>query len=94
MQNTVLIINFLEDPYTLKKVSPIAIFSVRKPEQAKEIKLVNASLMRHLLDTIPDDAIQHVNTLLKMTKFEESNGTYRSFPTCQELGIETQPTPI
>ena len=62
---TVLINNFMEQLYTLKTGSQIAIFSILTPEQAKYIKPINAAPLRHLLETNHDDAIQYVGDLLK-----------------------------
>ena len=92
-QYTVLIDNFTEHRYTLKKVSHIATFSILTPEQAKYIETINLAPLHYLLDTNYDYAFQYVNSVLKMPKFGEPNETYWS-PTPQEPGDETQHTPI
>ena len=95
-QHTILIRNFLEHPYTLKKGSDMAPFPILGPKQAKNNKPVNLAWRRHLQDKNDknhDFSIQLVNKLQKMPKSEKSNDTYR-FPTPQEPGNETQYTPI
>ena len=91
-QNTVLIKNLLEHPYTLKKGCQIATSSILTPEQAKCLKPINPAPLRHLLDTNHDDAIQYVNTICKMPKSEQSFETFW-IPTPQECGYESQHTP-
>ena len=90
-QLTVLINNFLEHLYTLKKGFHIALFSILTPKQAKQIKLFNSESLNRLFDTNYDDAIQYVTALLEIPKSEESNETYW-FPTPQERDDETQHT--
>ena len=72
---TVLIINFLQQPYTLRNGFHIAIFSILTPKQAKYIKPVKPTTLRHLLNKNHDDAIQYLNTFLKMPQSEDSNET-------------------
>ena len=49
--------NFLDQPYTLKKGTLIANFSILTPEQTKHIRPVNPTSVRHLLNNSHDDAI-------------------------------------
>ena len=88
-QNTVLIKNFLQHPYTLKKVCHIATSSLRTLKQAKYIEPVNPAPMRNLLDTNHVDFIHYIKAII-FRKFNETNW----FPTTQEPGDETQRTPI
>ena len=48
---------FLDHPYTFKKGTHIAIFSILSPEQTKHIRSVNPTSVRHLLNNNHDDAI-------------------------------------
>ena len=73
---------FLDHPYTLKKGTHIANFLILTSEQTKHIRLVNPTSVRHLLNNIHDDAILHINSLLKTSKDNEVNETYW-FPTPQ-----------
>ena len=85
--------NFVDHPYTLKKGTHIANFSVLTPEQTKHIRPVNPTSVRHLLNNSHDDAIHYINSLLKTSKKDEVNGTYW-FPTPQNPGNEKEHTPI
>ena len=85
--------NFLDHPYTLKKGTHIANFSILTPEQTKHIRPVNPTSVRHLLNNSHDDAIHYINSLLKTSKDNEVNETYW-FPTPQNPGNEKEHTPI
>ena len=86
-KHTVQISNFLDHPYTLKKGTHIANFSILTPEQTKHIRPVNPTSVRHLLNNSHDDAIHYINSLLKTSKNDEVNETYW-FPTPQNPGNE------
>ena len=92
-QFSVLINNFLANPYTLKKGGHISTFSTLTPEQANNIKPNNPALFRHLVDTNDNDAIQHVIAFSKMPQSEEFKKTHW-IPTLQELGDGKKHTPI
>ena len=85
--------NFLHHPNTLKRGTHIANFSILTPEQMKHIRPVNPTSVRHLLNNNHDDAIHCMNSLLKTSKTNEVNETYW-FPTLQNLGNESERTPI
>ena len=85
--------NFLDHPYTLKKGTHIANFSILAPEQTKHIRPVNPTSVRHLLNNNHDDAIHYINSLLKTSKDNKINETYW-FPTPQNPGNEKDHTPI
>ena len=85
--------NFLDHPYTLKKGTHIANFSILTPEQTKHIRPVNLTSVGHLLNNSHDDAIHYINSLLKTSKDNEVNETYW-FPTPQNPGNEKEHTPI
>ena len=84
--------NFFDHPYTLKKGTHMANFSILTPEQTKHIRPVNPTSVRHLLNNNHDDAIHYINRLLKTSKPDEVNETYW-FPTLQNPGNEQQHTP-
>ena len=92
-KHMVQISNFLNHPYTLKKGTEIANFSILTPEQTKHIRSVNPTSVRHLLNNSHDDAIHYINSLRKTPKNDEVNETYW-FPTPQNTGNEKEHTPI
>ena len=67
-KHTVQISNFLDYPYTLKKRTHIANFSILTPEQTKHIRPVNPTSVRHLLNNNHDNAIQYTKSLLEASK--------------------------
>ena len=85
--------NVLEHPYTLEKGKHIANFSILTPEQAKHIRPVNPTSVRHLLNNSHDDAIHYINSLLKTSKNDEVNEIYW-FSTPQNPGNEKEHTTI
>ena len=84
---------FLDHPYTLKKGSHMANFSILTPKQTKHIRSVNPTSVRHLLNNNHDDAFHYINSLLMTSKTNEVNKTYW-FPTPQNPGNERKHTPI
>ena len=50
-------------------------FSTLTPEQTKQIRSVNPTPVRHLLNNNHDDAIHYINSLLKTSKTNEVNET-------------------
>ena len=57
--------NIQYQPYTLKRSTHIANFSILTPEQLKYIQPIEPAPIRHLLDNNSEEAIQYVNSLLK-----------------------------
>ena len=92
-RHMVQISNFLDHPYTLKKGTHIANFSILTPEQTKHFRPVNPTSVRYLLNNSHDDAIHYINSLLKTSKTDKVNETYW-FPTPQNPGNEKEHTPI
>ena len=92
-KHMVQISNFLDHPYTLKKGTHIANFSILTPEQTKHIRPVNPNSVRHLLNKSHDDAIHYIKSLLKTSKDDKNHETYW-FPTPQNPGNEKEHTPI
>ena len=64
--------NFMNHPYILKKGTHIANFSMSTPEQTKQIRPVNPTSVRHLLNNNHDDDVHHINSLLKTRKPKKS----------------------
>ena len=85
--------NFLDHPFTLKKRTHIANFSILTPEQLKYIRPVNPNSVRHFLNNSQDDAIHYINSLLKTSKTDKVNETYW-FKTPQNQGNEKEHTAI
>ena len=85
--------NLLDHPYTLKKETHIANFSILTPGKPKHIRPVNPTSVRHILKNNHDDDILYKNSLLKTSKTDEVNETYW-FPTPQNPGNEKEHTPI
>ena len=85
--------SFLDHPYTLKKGTHMAKFSILNPEQTKHIRPVNPTSVRHLLNNNHDDALLYINSLLKTSKTDEVNETYW-FPTPQNPVNEKEHTPF
>ena len=56
-KHVVQISKFLDHPYTLKKGTHIANFSILTPEQTKYIRAVNPTSVRHLMNNNHNDAI-------------------------------------
>ena len=92
-KHMVQISNFLDHPYTLKKETQIANFSILTPEQTKHIRPVNPTSVRHLLNNNYDDAIHFIKSFLKTSKSDEVKETYW-FPTPQNPGNERDHTTI
>ena len=84
---------FLDHPYTLKKKMDMANFSILILEQTIDIRPVNPTSLRYLLNNNHDDAIHYKNSLLTTSKTHEVNETYW-FPTPQNPGNEREHTPI
>ena len=59
-KHMVQISNFLDHPYTLRKGTHIANFSILTPEQTKHIRPVNPTSVRHLLNNSHDDVIHYI----------------------------------
>ena len=81
--------NFLDHPYTLKKGTHMANFSILTPEH---LRPVNPTSVRHLLNNNHDDVIHYINRLLKTSKTSEVNEIYW-FSTPQNPGNEKEHTP-
>ena len=92
-KHIVQISNFLDHPYTLKKGTHIANFSILTPEQTKHIRPDTPTSVRHLLHNSHDDAIHYNNSLLITSKTDEVNEIHW-FPTPQIPGNEKAHTPI
>ena len=92
-KHMVQISNFPDHPYTIKKGTHIANFSILTHEQTKHIRPVNPTSVRHLLNNNHDDAVHYIYSLLKTSKDNKINETYW-FPTPQNPGNKKEHTPI
>ena len=78
--------NFTDHPYTLKRGSHIANFSVMTPGQMKYVKPVDPVTTWYLLQDNPENAAFYVSSLIKSSKPEDFRENYW-FPTRKTLGI-------
>ena len=85
--------NFTDHPYTLKRGSHIANFSVMTPGQMKYVKPIDPVTTWHLLQDDPENAAFYVSSLIKSSKPEDFKESYW-FPTPKDPGDPQQHTPI
>ena len=85
--------NFTDHPYTLKRGSHIANFSVMTPGQMKYVKPIEPVTTWHLLQDDPENAAFYVSSLIKSSKPEDFKECYW-FPTPEDPGDPQQHTPI
>ena len=85
--------NFTDHPFTLKKGTHVANFSVLTPEQMKYVRQVDPVSTWHLLQADNDNAAHYVSSLLKTNKSPESTERYW-FPTPENPGNVTEHTPV
>ena len=85
--------NFTDHPYTLKRGSHVANFSVMTPGQMKYVKPVDPVTTWHLLQDNPENAAFYVSSLIKSAKPEDFRENYW-FPTPEDPGDPQQHTPI
>ena len=81
-----------ESPYTLKKNTQVADFTVLTPEQSKFIKPVDTAILQMLPSDDPDLTL-YLNELLKSNK-QESQETNFWFPTPENPGNIEEHSPI
>ena len=85
--------NFTDQPYTLKRGSHIANFSVLTPEQMKYVKPIVLVTTWHLLQDNPENAAYYASNLIKSPKTSDDSENYW-FPTPEEPGDPQTHTPI
>ena len=85
--------NFTDQPYTLKRGSHIANFSVLTPEQLKYVKPIDPVTTWHLLQDNPENAVYYASSLIKSPKAEDNSENYW-FPTPEQPGDPQTHTPI
>ena len=85
--------NFTEQPYTLKRGSHIANFSVLTPEQMKYVKPLDPVTTWHLLQDNPENAAYFASSLFKSANAEEEKENYW-FPYPEDPGDPQLHTPI
>ena len=92
-QITIHVNNFPEQPYTIRRGSHIANFSVLTPEQMKYVKPIDPVTKWHLLQDNPENAAYYVSSLIKSPKNEDDKENYW-FPTPENPGDPQLHTPI
>ena len=85
--------NFTDSPYTLKRGTQVATFTVLTPEQLKNVKPIDPVTTWHLLQDNPENAAYYASSLIKSTKPEDFKEIYW-FPTPEDPGDPQQHTPI
>ena len=85
--------NFTDHPYTLKRGSHIANFSILTPEQMKYVKPIDPVTTWHLLKVNPENAAYYASSLIKSPKTSDDSENYW-FPTPEEPGDPQTHTPI
>ena len=85
--------NFTDSPYTLKRGTQVANFTVLTPEQMKHVKPIDPVTTWHLLQAIPENAAHDGSSLIKSTKPEDIKENYW-FPTPEDPGDPRHHTPI
>ena len=91
-KTAVRITNTTESPYSMKKNTQIAEFSVVTPEQCKFIRMVDTALLSMIPDCDPD-LTTYLNELLRTNKPEQQSNTFW-FPTPKNPGRTENHTPI
>ena len=85
--------NFTDQPYTLKRASHIANFTVLTPEQMKHVKSIDPVTTWHLLQENPENAAYYASSFIKSAKIDEDKENYW-FPTPEDPGDPHSHTPI
>ena len=85
--------NFTDQPYTIKRGSHIANFSVLTPEQLKYVKPIDPVTTWHFLKDNPENAAYYASSLNKSPKTSEDSENFW-FPTPEEPGDPQTHTPI
>ena len=92
-QVTIHVNNFTDHPYTQKRGSYIANFSVLTPEQMKYVKAIDPVTTWHLLQDNPKNVAFYASSLIKCSEPEEFKENYW-FPTPEDTGDPQHHTPI
>ena len=85
--------NFTDSPYTLKRGTQVATFTVLTPEQMKYVKPIDPVTTWHLLHDNPENAAYYATNLIKSTKPDDFKENYW-FPTPEDPGDPQQHMPI
>ena len=85
--------NFTASPYTLKRGTQVANFTVLTPEQMTYVKPIDPVTTWHLLQDNPENATFFASSLIKSTKPEYFKENYW-LPTPEEPGDPQHHTPI
>ena len=63
--------NFIDSPYTLKRGTQVANFTILTPIQMKNVKPINPVTTWHLLHDNPENAAHYASSLIKSKKPED-----------------------
>ena len=85
--------NFFDSPYTLKRGTQVANFTVLTPEQMKYVKPIDPVTTWHVLQDNPENAAFYASSLIKSTKPEYFKENYW-FRTPEDSGDPQHHTPI
>ena len=85
--------NFTDSPYTLKRGTQVANFTVLTPEQMKYVKPIDPVTTWHLLQANPENAAHYASSLIKSTRSKEVKENFW-FPTPEDPGDPHHHTPI
>ena len=77
--------NFTESPYTFRRGTQVANFTVLTTEQMKYVKLIDPVTTWYLLQANPENAAYYASSLIKSTKPEDFSKT-TGFPHQKTLG--------
>ena len=91
-KTAVRITNTSESPYSIKKNTKIAEFSVVTPDESKLIKPVDAAIFSKIPEGDPD-LTTYLSKLLRTNRPEQQNNTFW-FPTPKYPGLTWDHTPI
>ena len=85
--------NFTDSPYTLKRSTQVAKFTVLTLEQMKYVKPIDPVTTWHLLQAKPENDAYYASSLIKSTKPEDIKENYW-FPTPRDPGDPQHHTPV
>ena len=85
--------NLTDSPYTLKRGTQVATFTVLTPEHMKYVKPIDPVTTCHLLQGNPENAAHYASSLIKCTKPEDFKENYW-FPTPEDNGDPQHHTQI
>ena len=85
--------NFTDIPYTLKRGTQVATFTVLTPKQMQYVEPKDPATTWHLLRDSPESSAYYASSLIKSTKPENFKKNY-CFPTPEDAGDPQHHTPV